>query len=151
MTLASASPWDLPIANPGILSSAFDKFTIRESIKATKRMVAAPAWANYVLGPYGDLATAETDAELDAYAAKNTASFNHPLGTAAMGPYGPPAYGKGAVNPDLTVKGVRGLRVVDGSILVSPLHLRGDVIASHRQTPFRSLQSQQPHPRLLST
>lgn len=117
VTLASASPWDLPIANPGILSSAFDKFTIRESIKATKRMVAAPAWANYVLGPYGDLATAETDAELDAYAAKNTASFNHPLGTAAMGPYGPPAYGKGAVNPDLTVKGVRGLRVVDGSIL----------------------------------
>ena len=118
MTLTSTSPWDFPLINPGILTSPLDIYVMRESIKATKRMLAAPAWDGYVIGPYGDLANATTDEEIEAYAAKNTASFNHPLGTAAMGPPGAPAKGKGVVGPDLTVKGVKGLRVVDASVLV---------------------------------
>ncbi|THH16396.1 hypothetical protein EW146_g4235 [Bondarzewia mesenterica] len=74
----------------------------------------------YVIGPYGDLAAAETDEEIEAYAAANTATFNHPLGTASMGQAGEPELGKGVVNPDLTVKGVKGLRVVDGSVRFVP-------------------------------
>jgi choline dehydrogenase len=40
----------------------------------------------------------------------------HPTGTAAMSPKG--AHW-GVVDPDLKVKGVEGLRIVDGSVLVS--------------------------------
>ncbi|THH10730.1 hypothetical protein EW146_g8274 [Bondarzewia mesenterica] len=117
MTLNSTSPWDFPIVNPAILSSETDKYVIRESIKATKRMLSAPAWSNYVLSTFGALTDAISDAEIDAYAAQNTASFNHPLGTAAMGPAGLPKKGDGVVSGDLLVKGVSGLRIVDASVL----------------------------------
>jgi choline dehydrogenase-like flavoprotein len=40
----------------------------------------------------------------------------HPTGTAAMSPKGADW---GVVDPDLKVKGVEGLRIVDGSVLVS--------------------------------
>lgn len=43
-------------------------------------------------------------------------SVFHPTGTAAMSPKGADW---GVVDPDLKVKGVEGLRIVDGSVLVS--------------------------------
>lgn len=114
ITLASSNPFTLPIVDPGLLNSPFDIFLIREAIKAAKRVVAAPAWKGYILEPFGPLATAETDAEIEAYARSHTATIWHPTSTASMSAWN--ATG-GVVNPDLTVKKVRGLRIVDASIL----------------------------------
>lgn len=48
---------------------------------------------------------------------RNTAStVFHPAGTASMSPH---EASWGVVNPDLTVKGVKGLRIVDASVFVS--------------------------------
>ncbi|KAH9017367.1 aryl-alcohol-oxidase from pleurotus Eryingii [Lactarius pseudohatsudake] len=102
ITLASANPFDSPLIDPALLNSDFDIFTMREAVKAALRFVAAPAFKDYVIGPFGDLADAKTDAEIEAYR------------TAYMSRKGSK---RGVVDPDFSVKKTIGLRIVDGSVL----------------------------------
>jgi choline dehydrogenase-like flavoprotein len=88
---------------------------MREGVKAALRFVAAPAWKDYVIGPYGALAEAKTDAEIEEYARNNSGTVFHPFSTASMSPKG---CSHGVVNPDFTVKNTIGLRIVDASVLV---------------------------------
>ncbi|KAI0057917.1 alcohol oxidase [Artomyces pyxidatus] len=125
ITLASADSFDLPIVNPNLLDNAVDVAIMREAIRAARRFAAAPAWAGYITGEYSDLAAAQTDAEIDAYVRNGSRTIFHPAGTARMAPFGA---SHGVVNPDLTVKGTRGLRVVDASVF--PF-----ITASHTQAP----------------
>ncbi|KAH8987297.1 aryl-alcohol-oxidase from pleurotus Eryingii, partial [Lactarius akahatsu] len=114
ITLASANPFDAPNIDPALLNSDFDIFTIREGVKAALRFAAAPAWKDYVIGPFGALAEAKTDAQIEAYARNHAATVFHPFSTAFMSPNGSP---HGVVNPDFGVKKTVGLRIVDASVL----------------------------------
>jgi choline dehydrogenase len=89
-------------------------FIMREAVKSAVRFTTAPAWDNYVLSAVGLNAT--TDAEIDAFVRANAATIYHPVGTASMSPRGA---AWGVVDPDLRVKGLNGLRVVDLSVVVS--------------------------------
>ncbi|KAI0295097.1 hypothetical protein B0F90DRAFT_1811527 [Multifurca ochricompacta] len=113
ITLASANPFDAPNIDPALLNSDFDIFTIREGVKAALRFAAAPAWKDYVIGPFGALANVKTDADIEAYARSHAATVFHPFSTASMSPFGSSS---GVVNPDLTVKKTIGLRIVDASV-----------------------------------
>ena len=115
ITLASANPFDAPHIDPALLSSDFDIFTIREGVKAALRFASGPAWQNYVIGPFGPLADAKTDAQIEAYARSNAATVYHPSSTASMSPNGSP---QGVVDPDFGVKNTVGLRIVDASVVV---------------------------------
>ncbi|KAF7305866.1 hypothetical protein HMN09_00740700 [Mycena chlorophos] len=55
-----------------------------------------------------------SDALLDAYISARAATVFHPVGSAGMSPQGAEW---GVVDPDLRVKGVRGLRIVDLSVM----------------------------------
>ncbi|KAH9022200.1 aryl-alcohol-oxidase from pleurotus Eryingii [Lactarius pseudohatsudake] len=114
ITLASANPFDSPIIDPALLNSDFDIFTMREAVKAMLRFVAAPAFKDYVIGPFGDLADAKTDAEIEAYVRSQSTNVFHPSSTAYMSRKGSK---RGVVNPDFSVKKTIGLRIVDGSVL----------------------------------
>ncbi|KAH9063572.1 aryl-alcohol-oxidase from pleurotus Eryingii, partial [Lactarius vividus] len=114
ITLASANAFDAPSIDPALLNSDFDIFAIREAVKAALRFVAAPAWRDYVIGPFGALAEAKTDAEIEAYARSHGANVFHPSSTALMSRKGS---AHGVVNPDLRVKKTVGLRIVDASVL----------------------------------
>jgi len=114
--LASSNPFDAPIINPDFLATEFDIFTMRAAVRSAGRFVSAPAWRDYILAPFGGLENTTTDADLDEYIRSRAVSISHPVGTAAMSPKGA-TYG--VVDPDLRVKGVSGLRIVDASILVS--------------------------------
>ncbi|OBZ73035.1 Pyranose dehydrogenase 1 [Grifola frondosa] len=114
VTLASTDPFAFPNINPAFLSTIFDVYTMRYAVKSLQRFVAAPAWSGYVTGQAGDFAGVTTDSEIDAWARSQTDTVWHPVGTASMSPCGSDT---GVVNPDLTVKGVIGLRVVDASVL----------------------------------
>ena len=63
----------------------------------------------------GSLANATTDALLDEFIRNNAGTAAHPVGTASMSSRNA-SYG--VVDPDLKVKGVGGLRIVDASVLV---------------------------------
>jgi choline dehydrogenase-like flavoprotein len=115
ITLASANPFDAPNIDPAFLNSDFDIFTMREGVKAALRFVAGSAWQDYVIGPFGALADAKTDAQIDAYVRSEAVTVFHPFSTASMSPIGS---SQGVVNPDLTVKNTVGLRIVDASVVV---------------------------------
>ncbi|KXN90345.1 Oxygen-dependent choline dehydrogenase [Leucoagaricus sp. SymC.cos] len=112
ITLSSSDPFAHPTINPNYFNTEFDRFTMREAFKTSRRFLAGPAWSDYIINPL-QLAGEPTDDEIDAYFRQATGSIFHPVGTAAMTKQDA---GFGVVNPDFKVKGVDGLRVVDASI-----------------------------------
>lgn len=125
MTINSKNPFDPPAIDPGYLSVGFDLFAMREAVKSAKKFLAAKAWDGYVLEPFGDLAKANTDAEVEAYVRNNTATIYHPVGTSSMTMKGASF---GVVDPNLCVKGLSGLRIVDASVIVSSSLPRGTTL-----------------------
>ena len=116
--MVSSNAFDSPVINPNFLSNE-DIFTIRESIKAARTFMSAPAWSGWILGEVGALAQAKTDEEIEHYVRNTSSTENHVSGTVGMGKTGSTGSGTGALNSDLTVKGTVGLRVVDASVFVS--------------------------------
>ncbi|PPQ71682.1 hypothetical protein CVT26_007649 [Gymnopilus dilepis] len=125
--LKSNNPFDKPLIDPQYLTTQFDVVAIREGVKAVKNILAAPAFADYVEGPFGSaFASAKTDAQIESYVRGLTSTIFHPVGTASMSSQ----FSKsGVVNPDLTVKGTEGLRVVDASVFpfIPSTHTQGPV------------------------
>ncbi|KAF9528606.1 hypothetical protein CPB83DRAFT_894128 [Crepidotus variabilis] len=114
--LATPDPFDKPIIDPKYATTDFDKFALREIVRATKRFASAPAWSNYIIQPYGTLA-GTSDAELDSHVRQLGSTVHHPVGTAAMSSSSSTS---GVTDNVLRVKGVDGLRVVDASVWPFP-------------------------------
>ncbi|KAF8318210.1 aryl-alcohol-oxidase from pleurotus Eryingii [Clavulina sp. PMI_390] len=113
ITLNTASMWDQPIIDPAFLANAGDRYILDAAIQQVKFIATSPSFAPIVLGSYGDFANTNTTAARLTYMESWVAPIWHPCCTAAIGAKGTSA---GVVNPDLTVKGVAGLRVVDASV-----------------------------------
>ncbi|KDR70983.1 hypothetical protein GALMADRAFT_103022 [Galerina marginata CBS 339.88] len=111
ITINSTDPFAAPLIQPNFLSTDFDVAALREAVKAARRFAAAPAWADYILVPVNN---ATTDDQIDEFLRTTAASIAHPMGTAAMTPKDASF---GVVDPDLRVKGVVGLRIVDASVI----------------------------------
>ncbi|KAL4255838.1 GMC oxidoreductase family protein [Pleurotus pulmonarius] len=127
ISLNTSDPLDQPLIDPALLVDEFDRFTLREAVRLAFRFVGTPAWKDYVLEPFGlppDL-NISNDAQLDAYLRDNAIAGLHSVGSASMSPKG--AHW-GVTDPDLKVKGVRGVRVVDASVIP---HMP----SAHTQTP----------------
>jgi choline dehydrogenase len=114
VTLRSANPAEPPRIQLNALSTEGDRATARACIQLVRRV--------YNTKPLGDLIARETspgldvqsDDELDAFIRRTAEVGHHPVGTCAMG--------QGAmsvVDPQLRVRGVTGLRVVDASVMPS--------------------------------
>ena len=88
-----------------------------EAVKTILQFLGAPAFSTHVSGPFGpSFANATNDASIESYVRGLTTTIFHPVGTAAMSPQ---TAKSGVVNPDLTVKGTAGLRIIDASVFVS--------------------------------
>ncbi|KAF9479148.1 alcohol oxidase [Pholiota conissans] len=115
--LASSNPLAKPLIDPKYLTTEFDIFTMREAVKSSIRFSKAPAWSDYITGPFADgfqnAFSATDDSVIDQYVREVMTTIFHPMGTAAMGTFNSTS---AVVNPDLTVKGASGLRIVDGSV-----------------------------------
>lgn len=114
--LNSTDPFTPPLIDPAYLTEKSDMVIMREAIRSALKFVSAPAWSDYILGPTGGLDNTTTDATLDAYIRANTGTFFHPTSTNRMSAKGAEY---GVVDPDLTLKKVKGVRVVDASVFVS--------------------------------
>lgn len=119
IALATSDPWTLPLLNPNILNTTFDVQVLIEGYHNLRSFLSTPAWSDYILEPFGSGANATTDEELEQFARNTAITLSHIVGSASMSPAtsNGSESGGGVVNPDLTVKGTAGLRVVDASIL----------------------------------
>lgn len=107
--------------NPNLLNTTLDIQILVEGYHAVRSFITASAWSDYIVSPFGSAANATTDEELEQFARNTAISLSHVVGSAAMGPanLNAKSTGAGVVNPDLTVKGTAGLRIVDASVMVS--------------------------------
>jgi choline dehydrogenase-like flavoprotein len=112
-----------PIFNPNYLSNKYDLEAIKTASKYMRKIAnTAPlkyAWSNeYEPGP-----AVQTDAQWESFAKNSTLTIWHPVGTCAM----LPKEDNGVVDPKLRVYGVKGLRVVDASVMPA-------LVSGHIQT-----------------
>ncbi|MBE2277901.1 MAG: choline dehydrogenase [Rhodobacteraceae bacterium] len=109
--LASADPTAAPLIDPNFLGTEQDVIDIRNAMKLTMEIAAQKPFDRLRGRPFGPSHGVSTDAEVDAYIRANAGSGFHPVGTCRMG------LDETAVcTPDLAVRGVEGLRVVDASV-----------------------------------
>ena len=116
--LNTSDPFAAPLIDPGFYISGIDFKIMKFGIRSVQRFLTVPAWKDYIVEPLNGMnnTTIDTDADLEEYIRSNTMTVFHPTGTSSMSPVGAKW---GIVDPDLRVKGVSGLRIVDLSVLVS--------------------------------
>jgi choline dehydrogenase len=109
------------LIDPGYFTSQFDVLTAREGFKGAMRFAQAPVWKNIIGGVAEPFANITSDEAIDAAIRNVTETGLHLVGTASMSPKDA---NWGVVDPDLLVKKVSGLRIVDASIMVKHFSLR---------------------------
>ena len=110
--LASTDPLEPPRVQFNYMSHADDWLEMRACVRLTREIFAQPAfdpWRGRELAP-GD--EAQSDGEIDAFVRETVQSAYHPCGTCRMG-----ADDMAVVDPELRVRGMERLRVVDSSIM----------------------------------
>ena len=110
----SPRPHDAPSIAPCYLSTDADRLIAANSLRLTRRIVAQRALAKYRPTEVKPGVEFDTDAELWKLAGDIGTTIFHPVGTAKMGPKADPG---AVVDAHLRVHGVKGLRVVDASIM----------------------------------
>ena len=112
MLLRSVNPKDPPRIFYNFFSAPNDLPRLREGFKRARDV----AYQN-AMEPFRGIETSpgervKTDAEIDAYIRRTAITAHHPCGTCAMG-IGPDT----VTDPELRVRGMEGLRVVDASVM----------------------------------
>jgi choline dehydrogenase len=110
--IAGADPAAPPAISPNYLATEADRRVAAESIRLTRRIVAAPALARFRPEEWRPGPEIQSDEELARAAGDIATTIFHPVGTARMG-NDPEA----VVDPRLRVNGIEGLRVVDASVM----------------------------------
>ena len=112
VAIASADPHAPPRISPNYLAAEADRRVAVEAVRVTRAIVGQPALARYRPVEFRPGPGAETDAALLAAVGRISSSIFHPVGTAAMG-----VGERAVVDPELRVRGVERLRVVDASVM----------------------------------
>lgn len=112
--LKSADPMDAPTIRPNYLSAPQDRHIHVTAMKIARRIMSAPAMAPFVEAELRPGAQATSDETLLDHARQTGITLYHPASTCRMGPH--PREGD-VVDARLRVHGMRGLRVVDASVM----------------------------------
>ena len=111
VTLQSADPLAAPRIDPAFFGDPRDLDDMVAGFKLTRRLMQAPALAAWITR---DLFTANvtTDDEIRDVLRRRTDTVYHPVGTCRMG-----RDALAVVDPQLRVRGLQGLRIVDASVM----------------------------------
>ncbi|MEO6030308.1 MAG: choline dehydrogenase [Burkholderiaceae bacterium] len=110
--IRSSDPFEPPEMQPNYLSTELDRRTAVAGLKAARAIAASPAMRPYVKHEVKPGLATRSDAELLGFCRDNGATIFHPTGTCRMG-----ADPLAVVDARLRVHGVRGLRVIDCSVM----------------------------------
>jgi len=118
LKLKSADPAAAPSIKPNYLSTPEDRRVAADSIRITRRIVAQPALAMFKPEEYlpGQQVRDDDEAALEHAAGDIGTTIFHPVGTARMGREDDV---RAVVDARLRVIGLRGLRVIDASVMPS--------------------------------
>jgi choline dehydrogenase len=112
--IASPDAHAAPLIAPNYLSADRDREVAANALRLTRRIVAAPALARYAPEEILPGIAFQTDEQLAEAAGNIGTTIFHPVGTCRMGTDNDPA---AVVDSRLRVIGLRGLRVVDASVM----------------------------------
>jgi len=112
VNIVSANPADHPEIQPNYLSTETDRLVAARSIRLTRKIMAQAALAKYDPQEFKPGPEIASDAALAKAAGDIGTTIFHPVGTVRMG-----SDKTAPLTPDLRLKGIDGLRVVDASIM----------------------------------
>lgn len=110
--IKSADPLATPEIQPNYLATDLDRRTTVAGVKAAREIARSGPMRPYVKREVKPGPQAETDEDLLAFSRDTGATIFHPSGTCRMGPDGD---AMAVLDPELRVRGVQGLRVIDAS------------------------------------
>ena len=120
VNLRSTNPYDAPIINAGYLEDEEDLETLLRGLKELRRLLDTNSFEAHEVKevrfnmPECDVHEFASDDYLKCYITYFSTTLYHPVGTCKMGNYNDPST---VVDPSLKVKGIKGLRVIDASIM----------------------------------
>lgn len=138
LSLRSAAPNIPPLIDPAYLAEPADLDTLAAGLELVRELASMPA----LKALYNGRSQTPRDTDLASYCRQNAQTQFHPVGTCAWG-----TDRQAVVTPDLQVRGVRGLRVADASVI--PVIPTGNVTAAVLAIAERAaalLTSSGPHP-----
>jgi choline dehydrogenase len=112
VTLESSDPFADPSLDMNFLATETDRRTMRDGVRITRDIVGQNALSAYRGAEIRPGPAVQTDSEIDAWLRETGETIYHPVGTCRMG-----ADPQSVVDPELKVRGVIGLRVVDASVM----------------------------------
>jgi choline dehydrogenase-like flavoprotein len=110
--LRSSNPAGEPLVDPNYLSDPYDRGMALKSVRIIREVLAQSEIAKFVKVERLPGPAAKTDEELMAYIRQYACCDYHPVGTCKMG-----VDETAVVDPELRVRGLDGLRVIDSSIM----------------------------------
>ncbi|MEJ2457329.1 MAG: choline dehydrogenase [Novosphingobium sp.] len=116
VTLRSADPNDAPVIRFNYMSHPDDWTEMRACLRLTREIFAQDALKPYTGKEIQPGADVVTDERIDAFVARKVESAYHPSCTCKMGADSDPM---AVLDPELRVRGIEGLRVVDSSAMPS--------------------------------
>lgn len=114
VTLASADPDVPPAIDPQYCTKPPDLARLVEGIRRGREILAAPSLARWVVSESQPGPVVQSDAQLERYVRDTAITAYHPVGSCRMG-----TDSLAVVDPDLRVRGVEALHVIDVSVMPS--------------------------------
>lgn len=112
VSLASTDPFAPPRVRHGYLSAGDDVTTLVGSVSRIRELVAQPALATYLREEIAPGADVRRDDQICEWIRSTIGTAKHPVGTCRMG-----SDEAAVVDPELCVRGLERLRVVDASVM----------------------------------
>ncbi|RUX31424.1 choline dehydrogenase [Mesorhizobium sp. M7A.F.Ca.US.011.01.1.1] len=110
--LASSDPVAAPLIHQNFLSSLRDWQSLRAGFRVARNLASQPSMTPFVGAEFFPGPKCESDEEIDEHIRNTSITVHHPAGTCRMG-----VDAASVVDPELRVRGIAGLRVVDASVM----------------------------------
>ena len=120
VSLASGDPVAPAVIRQNFLSTDYDRRAVRQMVRIMRAIGEQPSLAPFRAEELAPGPQATSDADIDAFIRRTAITLHHPVGTCRMGRDADP---EAVLDAQLRVRGVEGLRVVDGSAM--PRVVRG--------------------------